>query len=110
MGAYDTYGRWITNATEVQSGNPLQWVTTTLYTSPAPQVYSAIRITGKKHPVLAVRGVANLWSLCPFMGNLPQTNVVFNVSALLNPAPVNPVYGFDPLLCYPVEINILKAS
>ncbi|KAF8962082.1 hypothetical protein BDZ97DRAFT_2026110 [Flammula alnicola] len=103
--AYTKDGRWITNATEVRSGQTLGWVTTTIYEQPAPEIYSAIRLPAHEYPLLAAHGFFNLWSLCPFLGNYPQTNVMFNVSADLPPSPY---LGFDPSRCYGVLINILS--
>ncbi|CAA7270341.1 unnamed protein product [Cyclocybe aegerita] len=104
--AYTSSGRWITNATEVRSGGTLGWVTTTIYAAPAPKVYSAVRVPAYKHHLLAAHGFHNLWSLCPFHGTYPQTNVVFNVSeAIENPPPT-----FDPTKCYPVRINIIPVN
>ncbi|KAF9477214.1 hypothetical protein BDN70DRAFT_811045 [Pholiota conissans] len=104
--AYTKSGAWITNTTDVQSGAALSWGTSTLYTQPDPPIFSAIRIPTYECPLLAVHGFADLWSLCPFAGTRPQTNVIFNMSAD-NTSPPPPYLGFDPADCYGVVITIL---
>ncbi|PPQ95789.1 hypothetical protein CVT26_015889 [Gymnopilus dilepis] len=105
--AYRADGSWNTNATNVTSGNELGWVTTTLYTSSGPQVYSAVRLPAYEHPILAAHGFHDLWSLCPFPAPLPQTNIIFNVTAdVVNPPPFQ---LFDPADCYGVIITILAS-
>ncbi|KDR79329.1 hypothetical protein GALMADRAFT_243321 [Galerina marginata CBS 339.88] len=105
--AYTTSGAWRTNATEITSGGTLGWVTTTLYTHAAPEIYSAVKLPAYEYSLLAVHGFHDLWSLCPFPGTYPQTNVVFNASAA-NPPP--PSLGFDPEECYKVVINIVPIA
>ncbi|KAH9476120.1 hypothetical protein JR316_0011691 [Psilocybe cubensis] len=102
--AYSSTGRWITNATAVTSGGTLGWISTTIYAHPAPQIYSVVRLPGYEYPLLAANGFHNLWSLCPFSGNRPQTNIVFNVTADVPPPPY---LGFDPSLCYDVVITMI---
>ncbi|KAF9555394.1 hypothetical protein CPC08DRAFT_134174 [Agrocybe pediades] len=98
--AYTTSGRWITNATDVSSGGTLGWVTTTIYAHPAPEVYSAVKVPAYEHPLLAVHGFHNLWSLCPFPGTYPQTNIVFNASD-------SSILAYDRAACYPVVITMI---
>ena len=105
--AYTREGSWITNATNVQSGGTLGWVTTRMYTQPAPKVYSAVKAPAYQFDLLAAHGFADLWSLCPFPGTYPQTNVVFNVTADVPPPPY---LGFDPTLCYPIRIHIVPIA
>ncbi|KIM43838.1 hypothetical protein M413DRAFT_68669 [Hebeloma cylindrosporum] len=103
--AYRQDGSWNTNATEVKSGGTLGWVTSTKYRQLAPDVYSAIREPDDEYALLAAHGFSNLWSLCPFPGNRPQTNVVFNISAADDTR--SSASSPDPALCYPVRINIV---
>ncbi|KAF8885374.1 hypothetical protein CPB84DRAFT_1750169 [Gymnopilus junonius] len=106
--AYGGDGSWSTNATDVTSGNTgntLEWITTTIYAQPAPKIFSAIRLPAYERPVLAAHGFHNLWSLCPFPGPLPQTNIIFNVSADIQSPPPFPL--FDPAGCYGVVVTIL---
>ena len=96
--AYRTSGPSITNATEVQSGGELIWITTT-QGHDGSEDYSVVEAPAYSYPVLATHGIYNLWSLCPFEGG--QTNVVFNVSADQTNE------GFDPSQCYQVIINVV---
>ncbi|PPQ80135.1 hypothetical protein CVT25_001434 [Psilocybe cyanescens] len=105
--AYGSTGRWITNATAVTSGGTLGWVTTTLYAHAAPEIYSVVRLPAYEYPLLAANGFHNLWSLCPFSGNRPQTNIVFNVTANIPPPPY---LGFDPSLCYDVVVTVIPVE
>ncbi|KAF9459256.1 hypothetical protein BDZ94DRAFT_1051458 [Collybia nuda] len=102
--AFMKSGEWITNATETSSGGTLGWVTSRIYGGPATKIYSVSRVPAEKFPLLAVHGITNLWSLCPFSGFRGQTNVVFNVSADVPPPPF---LGFDPADCYAVKLNIV---
>lgn len=96
--AYRTSGPSITNATEVQSGGELVWITTTQGHA-GSENYSVIKAPAYRFPVLAAHGIHDLWSLCPFQGG--QTNVVFNVST------DQPNAGSDPSQCYQVIINVV---
>jgi hypothetical protein len=100
--AYSSDGSWNTNATEVHSGTTLGWITTTRFTKPAPEIYSAITVPLTKYPLLAVHERHDLWALCPFPGRLGQTNVVYNVTA------VGTLAGFDPGECYGVMLFIIR--
>lgn len=101
--AYAADGWWRTNATAVQSGGTLGWVTSTVYSTTAPRVYSAVKSTLATEPysLLAADGFYNLWSLCPFPSS-GQTNVVFNVSETSQ--------SYDAKECYPVRINIVPTN
>ncbi|KAF5354268.1 hypothetical protein D9756_006968 [Leucocoprinus leucothites] len=99
--AYSEDGSWHTNATQTQSGNTLGWVTTTRFAMPAPEIYSAATVPLTKHPLLAVYGRHDLWSLCQFPGRLRQTNVVYDIAAASNGL-------FDPRNCYGVILFIVK--
>ena len=79
-------------------------MTSTKYRQSAPEVYSAIREPDDEYAVLAAHGISNLWSLCPFPGNRPQTNVVFNISAETSHSSSSDP---DPALCYSVRINLV---
>ncbi|KAF9042956.1 hypothetical protein BJ165DRAFT_1348900 [Panaeolus papilionaceus] len=107
--AFTRAGQWITNATEVRSGGTLGWTSSTIYTSPAPQIYSAIKNPSYQYPLLAAHGVSTLWSLCTFPNTYPQNNVVFNVSAATPSSPGGQL-PFDPNSCYSVLIDILPLS
>ncbi|KAF8637051.1 hypothetical protein AX16_010906 [Volvariella volvacea WC 439] len=103
--AYRSDGTTMTNSTMSTSTNPitgftrtsLSWWTSSIYTGPGPQVFSALlpdpASTGS-YPLLAVYGDADNWSLCG-TGNYPlaQTNLYYNVAA-----------NDD---CYRVRVNIL---
>jgi len=102
--AYRQDATWNTNATEVKSGGTLGWVTSTKYRQSAPEVYSAIREPDYEYALLVAHGISTLWSLCPFPGNRPQTNVVFNISAEITHSSSS---GPDPTLCYSVHINLV---
>ena len=97
--AYTASGWWATNATEVQSGGTLDWVTTTEYPTNAPQIYSST--PADQYYQLAADGFSNLWSLCPFPSTR-QTNVVFNVS--------NTSSNYDAKECYSIQINIIPTD
>jgi hypothetical protein len=97
--AYAADGSWTTNATEVQSGGPIGWVTSTLYRANAPQVYSSLE--SDPYYLLAAHGFYDLWSLCPFPAS-GQTNVVFNVS--------DASQDYDSTQCYPVQIHVVPIS
>ncbi|KAF8879275.1 hypothetical protein BD779DRAFT_1628167 [Infundibulicybe gibba] len=100
-------GGWDTNATAPSSGGgTLGWVTSTIYTQPAVQIYSAVAAPADRFPRLAVYGNPGLWSLCPFTGPRAQTNVVFNMSGNIPPSATK---GFDPAACYTVDIYIVQA-
>ncbi|EKM77794.1 hypothetical protein AGABI1DRAFT_76799 [Agaricus bisporus var. burnettii JB137-S8] len=98
--AYRSDGSWNTNATEVHGGTTLSWITTTIpyYSRPAPEIYSIVNVPLTKYPLLAAHGRHDLWSLCPFPGRLGQTNVVYNVSVVMN----STRNGFDTKECYEV--------
>jgi hypothetical protein len=106
--AYRSDGSWNTNATEVHSGTTLNWITTVVryYSRPAPEVYSILNVPLTRYPLLAAHGRHDLWSLCPFPGRLGQTNVVYNVSAVVGSARV----GFDPRECYEVVLFAVPAD
>ncbi|PPR00685.1 hypothetical protein CVT24_000973 [Panaeolus cyanescens] len=113
--AFTRSGQWITNATEVRNGTTLGWVSTTIYTAPAPQVYTALKNASnstQRYPILAAHGVSDLWSLCTFHGTYPQNNVVYNVSAAIEQASAQGAQPlpFDAESCYEVLINIVPAS
>lgn len=105
---YDSSQHWLTNATEVLSGDTLNWITSGLYTSPASQVYAAMATPASQFPLLSAHGFFALWSLCPFSGFRGQTNVVFNVSANVVSPP--PYLGYNPSDCYGVTINMIPSN
>lgn len=99
--------QWSTNATVVRCGEPLGWVTSALGSwRHAATGFTAVSCEGEKHPVLAINGITDLWSLCPFDGYRSQTNVVFNASADITSSSY---LGFDPKKCYPVRLNIVRS-
>lgn len=104
--AYMKGGQWLTNATTVQSGGTMSWYTTSLYTQPAPIIFTALKNSSAKQTLLAVYGTSDLWSLCPFSGTNAQTNLIFNVSTDAT-TPHPPYLGFDPAQCYEVLVNII---
>jgi len=108
MRVYDSSQHWLTNATEVLSGQTLDWITSSLYTSPASQVYAAVVTPANQFPLLSAHGFSTLWSLCPVPGFRGQTNVVFNVSANIASPP--PYLGYNPSDCYGVTINMIPSN
>jgi len=112
--AYDKNGRWYTNATYVSSNQQMTWLQSMMYHVPDEAKMFSI-ITGDANgtfpfPLLAARGYANLWSLCPTIsGRGGQVNVVFNASI---PTAGMDTWGggyreFDSAGCYGVELQVL---
>ncbi|KAJ7136391.1 hypothetical protein C8R43DRAFT_894048 [Mycena crocata] len=104
--AYRASGSWLTNATAVTSGGLLSWYTSALFDHGAARIYTAVQASTnpRRLRALAAYGTDNLWSLCPFDGALPQTNIVFNVSADRDPG-LN--LGFNPRRCWKVRIHLV---
>lgn len=104
--AFDKLGNWGTNVTIVRSGEKLVWSRSIMYPNPEDnsRVYSAARVPSSEYPVLAAYNITTLWLLCPDMRFRGQTQLVFNVSAVI-PAPQ--YLSFDPYLCYDVTVNLV---
>ncbi|KAK0450326.1 uncharacterized protein EV420DRAFT_1621954 [Desarmillaria tabescens] len=100
--AYRSSGVSITNATAVQSGGELQWITSSYYSATPGTSYSAVTTQSGKYAVLAVFGNTDLWSLCPSHAFRGQNNVVYNVSTV-----ASPYASYDPSDCYKVTLNIV---
>jgi len=92
----DADGSWGANATKVQTGGTLGWVST-IFTVVAPN-YSSMTMGQSQYSLLAYDGFYDLWSLCPYSSG--QTNVVFNVSENSQ--------DYDPNQCYRIQINIIQ--
>ncbi|KJA22576.1 hypothetical protein HYPSUDRAFT_67037 [Hypholoma sublateritium FD-334 SS-4] len=107
--AYMKDGQWLTNTSTVQSGGTMSWYTTSLYTQVAPEIFTALKTPFATHALLAVYGISDLWSLCPFSGAYAQTNLIFNVSGDAT-TPPPPYLGFDIEQCYAVLVNIIPVA
>lgn len=100
--AYRSSGVTITNATAIQSGGELEWVTSSFYGSNPGTSYSAVTTQSGKYAVLAAFGNTDLWSLCPSRAFRGQNNVVYNVSSV-----ASPYASYVPSDCYKVTLNIV---
>jgi len=105
MGAWNTEGYTYTNATGVTEGGSVNFYTSGLGGATPASAFSALSCPGNQHPIFAVHGRTDLWSLCPGnQGAYSQTQLIFNASAAVG----QPYLAFDPADCYQVAVNVIR--